>query len=327
MIGQDTLLVALVRLIDRLPVPPPPTKRPRGRPKTYGDRLFLKALVIMIVRHLHTVHELLSVLEQPTAEMQTLREMLTEQAQYPSRRTWERRLKALPDSLPAQIGCLGRLLVTLIQPFSCCGRAAAIDSTVLRARGGVWHKKDRDSGEVPHTSIEEEAHWTKSGLFGWVYGWKLHLVATVAGVSLPLAAELTAANVASREMASELVCRVSAEVRYLLGDRHYNTEELREQCADDGRILITSRYGRYPHTDGGVEVRRIFHKLRSTAIENFNEQFKGIFDGHGQVPTKGLTNTRRLILGAIVVYQLTLWYRFEHGLDLRVGLKPFLKAA
>jgi len=317
----------LVRLVERLPLPPAPIKRARGRPKTYGDRLFLKALVIMIVRHLHTVYELLSVLSQPTSEMQTLRSLLTEQDQYPSRRTWERRLKALPDNLPAQIGCLGRYLVSLIQPWASCGRAAAIDSTVLRSRGGVWHKKDRDSGEVPHTSIDTEAHWTKSGWHGWVYGWKLHLIATVAGVWIPLAADLTAANVADSEMAAELVCRMAAEVRYLLGDRHYNTPELREQCADDGRILITSRYGRYPHSDGGVEVRRMFHKLRSTAIENLNEQFKAIFDGHGQVPTKGLTNTRRFALGAILVYQLSLWYRFEHGLDLRVGLKPFLKAA
>lgn len=327
MIGQESLLVSLVRLVDRLPAPPAPTKRQRGRPCTYSDRLFLKALMIMIVRHLHTVHELLSVLAQDTSEMRTLRTLLTVDGQYPSRRTWERRLKRLPATLPAQIGCLGRHLVTLIQPFASCGRAAAIDSTVLRSRGGVWHKKDREAGVVPHTSIDTEAHWTKSGWHGWVYGWKLHLITTVAGVWIPLAADLTAANVADSEMAPDLVCRLPAEVGYLLGDRHYNTPELREQCADDGRILITSRYGRYPHTDGGVEVRRIFHKLRSTAIENFNEQFKGIFDGHGQVPTKGLTNTRRFILGAIVVYQLTLWYRFEHGLDLRVGLKAFLKAA
>ena len=74
-------------------------------------------------------------------------------------------------------------------------------------------------------------------------------------------------------------------------------------------------------------MRRIFHKLCPTAIENFNEQSKGIFDGHGQVPTKGLINTQRFALGAIFVYQLALLYRFEHGLDLRVGLKAFLKAA
>jgi hypothetical protein len=50
MIGQQTLLVTLVQLVDRLPVPPPPAKRGRGRPITYPDRLFLKAVVIMIVR-------------------------------------------------------------------------------------------------------------------------------------------------------------------------------------------------------------------------------------------------------------------------------------
>jgi hypothetical protein len=77
MIGQDSLLVTLVRLVDRVPLPPSPAKRPRGRPKTYPDRLFLKVLVIVIVRHLHTVHELLSFLEQDTPEMRTLRPLVT----------------------------------------------------------------------------------------------------------------------------------------------------------------------------------------------------------------------------------------------------------
>jgi DDE family transposase len=327
MIEQESLLVSLVRLVTRLPLPPSPRHRPRGRPKTYPDRLFLQALVIMIVRHLHTVHELLSVLDQPTPEMQMLRRELCIEGQYPTRRTWERRLKALPSSLPAQIGCLGRALVELIEPWARCGRAAAIDSTVLRSRGGVWHKKDREAGTVPHTSIDTEAHWTKSGWHGWVYGWKLHLVTTVAAVWIPLAAELTAANVADNEQAVTLMSELPSEVRYLLGDQHYNDPALRAIAAQAGREVVATRRGRYPHTDDGVNVRRVFHELRSRAIENLNEQLKGMFDVHGQVPTKGLLNTRRFALGAVLVYQLTLWYRYEHGLDLRVGLKPFLKAA
>jgi len=55
-------------------------QRGRGHPKVYSDRLFLKAVVIMIVRHLHNVHELLSRLAQSTAEMQRLRESLCEHA-------------------------------------------------------------------------------------------------------------------------------------------------------------------------------------------------------------------------------------------------------
>ena len=72
---------------------------------------------------------------------------------------------------------------------------------------------------------------------------------------------------------------------------------------------------------------RSYTSLRSRSIENFNEHFKGIFDGHGQVPTKGLIATQRFALGAIFVYQLAFLYRFEHDLDLCVGLKAFLKAA
>jgi hypothetical protein len=68
MVSQDSLLVILVKLVDRVPMPALPPKRGRGHPIIYPDCLFLKALVIMIVRHLHNVHELLSVLAQPTEE-------------------------------------------------------------------------------------------------------------------------------------------------------------------------------------------------------------------------------------------------------------------
>lgn len=333
MIPEISLLVMLVRLVERIPIPVPtptvPTKRGKGRPPRYSDRLFLKALVVMIVKHLHTPYELLCVLEQPTPEMEALRSLMKEEGRYPARRTWERRLRALPDKLPAQIGCLGCHLVELIQPWKQCGRAAAADSTVLRARGGVWHQKHREMGEVPHSSIDTEAHWTKSDYHGWVYGWKLHLMTVVADVWIPLVAQLTPANHDDGTEAEKLLEELGlpGQVRYLLGDRHYNTPTLRTRCEGEGWVLIASLYGKHPHTDGGVEVRRLFHKLRSVAMENFNEHFKGIFDGHGQVPTRGLTNTRRFALGAIFVYQLALLYRFEHNLDLNVGLKAFLKAA
>jgi len=276
MIPHESLLVTLVKLVDRIPLPPSAAKATRGRPKFYPDRLFLKALVIMIVRHLHKVHELLAVLDQPTDEMRTLRALLTENGHYPARRTWERRLKALPDTLPAQISCLGCYLVAIIRPWDNAGRAVAIDSTVLRANGGVWHKKDRERGVVPHTSIDTEAHWAKSGWHGWVYGWKLHLVAVVAAVWIPLAARLTAANIADNELAPDLLRELPPDTRFVLGDIHFNAPNVRQFCDDADLTLVTTQYGRYPHTDDGVEVRRIFHKLRSLAMENFNEHFKSL---------------------------------------------------
>jgi hypothetical protein len=325
MVAQDTLLVQMVKLVDMVPMPAPP--RGRGRPRYYPDRLFLKALVVMVIRHLAKVGTLLAVLEQDTPETRELRGLLSEGGRFPSRRTWERRLSAIPEALPAQVGLLGRALVWLLNPWRGCGRAAALDSTTLAALGGVWHRKHRLAGVVPHTSIDTEAGWTKSGWHGWVYGWKLHLAVAVAAVWIPLAARLTPANRADNEEAPALLDELPAEVRFLLGDTQYNDPALRARAEAEGRTLVTTKRGRYPHRDGGVEVRRVFHGLRSHTIENFNESFKASFDAHGQVPTRGLAATRRFALGAVFVYQLVLLRQHLTGGDLRVGLKPLLKAA
>jgi hypothetical protein len=330
MIAQDTVLVQLVRLVERLPAPPPPPAR-RGRPHLYSDALFLKALVIMIVRRIHRVGELLAVLEEPTEEMHALRELLSRaDGRFPSRRTFERRLRTLPEALPERIGVLGRHLVGLLKPWAKTGRAVALDSTVLFAKGGVWHKKDKEAGVVPHSSIDTQAGWTKSGWHGWVYGWKLHLACTVAGVWIPLAAKLTPANVHDGRIAPLLIDELPGEARFVLGDKHYDTEDLKQRCLEEGRFMVSPRRGAYPHTDEGVEVRRIFHLLRHRAIENLNGHFKALFDAYGSVPTKGEADTARFALGAVLVYQMALLHRHqdaEGGLQTNRGLKAFLRAA
>jgi len=318
----ESLLVTLVKLVDSIPIPAPPTGG-RGRPPVYPDRLFLKAFVIMMVWRLHKVNEFLAVLAAPTPEMYSLRGPLTDpQGRVPSRWTWVRRLAAVLATLPVQIGSLGRHQGALFQPWTDDARAAAIDSSVLRALGGVWHKKDREDGGVPHISIDPEVHWTTSGWHGWVYGWKLHLVCTAGRVWMPLVAERTPANAADNLQAPGLCQKFPMELRFLLGDQHDRGPDLEQRCTRRGCPVMTPTGGACPHTDDGVEVHRILHKTRSIAIENFHEQFKGTFEGHGQAPTCGLVATRRFALSAIFVYQLALRYRHDIGADLRVGPKP-----
>jgi hypothetical protein len=138
---------------------------------------------------------------------------------------------------------------------------------------------------------------------------------------------VTAANAADNEPAFGVLDELTTTLRYLLGDLSYNDPELRDACDDVAITLIRSRRGAHPHHDGGVEVRRLFHALRSKSIENWNSQFKAIFDVNQPVPTRGRMATRRWVLGAVFVYQLTILCRFEAGEDLRSGLKPFIKAA
>lgn len=320
------VLITLLGLIDELPLAPSAVRR--GRPCLYSERLFLKALVVMIVRHLPTIHALVAVLAEP--EMASVRAALCEHGALPTRRTFERRLRALPTRLPEQIALVGATLLRVLDPWATGSRAVALDSTALPARGRPWHKRQRAAGEVPHTQIDTEAHWTHSGWHGWVYGWKLHLVVTVGAIWLPLAAELTPANRADNTQAPAVLAALdprTLSALAVLADVAYNDPKLYAFCAQRHATLITTQRGSYPHHDDGVEVRRLFHQLRTHAIENFNGQFKAIFDAARAVPTKGLVATQRWVLGAVLVYQLALLACFRAQRGLRQGLKAFLQAA
>jgi len=327
MISGGSLLVSLVCLVEHLPVPPSPVRRKRGRPQTYADRLLMKALVVMIIRRLPTAWALRAFLHQEDPVVQQLRALLTEEGRFPTRRTWERRLAALPSTWPGLLGRRGRQLVTVLTPWAQQGHGAACASTAVRAHGGVWHKKDREAGSVPHTSIDTEAHWSKSGWHGWWYGWKLHLAVSLGNLWIPVAAEFTAAHVADREVAPLLLTPLPAEVRSVLGDQHYHTPDLRLECARHNRELVATRRGPDPHTDGGVEVRRVFHQLRSHALEPFNGLCKNIFEWGGHMPVKGLRRCQLLALGAILLYQLVLLSQHQHHPSVGVGIKALLRAA
>jgi hypothetical protein len=146
-----------------------------------------------------------SFLEQDDPVLQQLRLLLTEHGRFPTRRTGERRFEALPTRLLALLGCLGRYLVTLLQPWAAQGHAAAVDSTPLRANGGVWQKKHRLAGVVPHSSIDTEAAWSRSGYPGWWYGSQRHLAVIVGSVWMPLAAEFTIASAADKLVAPKRI--------------------------------------------------------------------------------------------------------------------------
>jgi hypothetical protein len=281
---------------------------PCSGPKTYSDRLMRKALVIMIIRRLYTAYALLTFLNQNDPVAQQLQRLLHEHGQCPTRRTWERRLAALPPHLPGLIGCCGRPLVAVLTPWAHHGRAAAVDSTPRKTSDGVWHKKPKEAGEMPHTSIDPEAGWSKSGWHGWWYGWKLHLAVSGGAVWIPLAAESTPAHTAANAVAPRLLAPLPTEVRDILGETTYNDPEVRRQCEQANRALVATQRGPYPHHDDGVEGRRVSHQLRSQAMEPFNGLFKTILEWRTQMPVKGLRRSQLLALGAIVVDQVLLLY-------------------
>jgi hypothetical protein len=76
-----------------------------------------------------------------------------------------------------------------------------------------------------------------------------------------------------------------------------------------------------------VDVRNVFHKRRSQAIEPVNGLYKNVFKWQVKMPVKGLQRSQLLALGAVVVYQLVWRYQHEQHLRLGQGIKPLLRAA
>src|SRR2546428_13697306 len=104
MLTHGSILVSLLWLVEQIPTPPPPAKRQRGRQAFSSDKLFVKALIVMIIRRLYTAYALLNFLAQDDPVAHQMRPLLTEHGRFPTRRTWARRFETLPALLHALIG-------------------------------------------------------------------------------------------------------------------------------------------------------------------------------------------------------------------------------
>jgi hypothetical protein len=74
----------------------------------------------------------------------------------PSRRTFDRRLKTISADIKQRISTMGYL-------FAAEGLVdlsiTAIDSTLMKAKGNVWHKSSMIKGIVPCSGIDTDAKW------------------------------------------------------------------------------------------------------------------------------------------------------------------------
>ncbi len=93
--------------------------------------------------------------------------------QIPDRRTFDRRLKTIFTDIKERIAVMTRMFVSekMIDSY-----IVAIDSTLLKAKGHVWHKSSMNNGIVPRSGIDTDARWGFSHTKGWIFGYKLHMI-------------------------------------------------------------------------------------------------------------------------------------------------------
>jgi hypothetical protein len=109
----------------------------------------------------------------------------------------------------------------------------AIDSTLIKTKGSVWHKSSMERGEVPCPGIDTGAMWGYSHTTErWVFGYKLHLTSTTGELVVPLTAYVTTtANVPDNKMyvtlTSTSVFSLPSAL-YVVADPGYDDKKLYE---------------------------------------------------------------------------------------------------
>jgi hypothetical protein len=155
----------------------------------------------------------------------------------PSRRTFDRRSKTISTDIKERISTMGYLFVVAEGLVDLS--ITAIDSTLLKAKGHVWHRSSMEKGEVPCSGIDTGARWwVYSHTKGWVFGYKLHITSTTGDLILPLTAYVTTANVQDNLMYVSLTTHSSSflyssafslpSALYMIADPGYDDKKLYE---------------------------------------------------------------------------------------------------
>lgn len=155
------------------------------------------------------------------------------------------------------------------------------------------------------------------------------IVTAACNAWLPLAGEVTPANVADNERTLVLIETFPPGLHFLLGDQNYLDEALRHQYQGRGCTFVTLFTGKnnpYPITITGLKYVKSCTKpvlLQLKISMNISRLFL-MFTVRSH---KKLAATQRFVLGVVFVYHSAILYSFLHNLDLRVGLEVLLKAA
>ena len=164
----------------------------------YSPTLILRCFIVRIwfkIDSNNTLHAFLDIDCQYNRKLALACGLLT----IPSRRTFDRRLKTISTDVKERISAMGHLFVAA-EGFVADPTVTAIDSTLLKAKGHVWHTSSMKKGVVPRSGIDTDARWGYSHTKGWVFGYKLHLTSTTGHLTVPLTADVTTANVQDNQM-------------------------------------------------------------------------------------------------------------------------------
>lgn len=308
---------------------PTSSSRHRGRPYVYSHTVIIRCFIVRIWFRLdsnNALHEFLT-MDYPYNKKISKTCGLTK---IPDRRTFDRRLKTISTDLKERITVMANHFIheEMIDPYT-----VAIDSTLLQAKGYVWHKSSMKKGIVPRSGIDTDARWGFSHGKGWIFGYKLHLISSTGSIIVPLRADFTTANVPDNVMytpmisSSESTCE---DTFYMIGDSGYDDQKLYEFSTKRGFELVCPLQ-RYEHTPiNRLQLIEFYESdlgqdiySRSKSIEPLIEHLKHVFR-IDPLPIRGYHMAAGLVLLSVLVYQILVYHNIKTGLRRPKSIKYLL---
>ena len=209
----------------------------------------------------------------------------------------------------------------------------AIDSTLLKAKGHVWHKSSMKKGVVPRSGIDTDARWGYSHTKGWIFGYKLHLTSTTAAAGdlvVPLTADVTTANVQDNQMYVPLTSSSSSPVLLYSLYHLYCIWQLTQDMMTGNCTNIAKRHlgmdlvcpvERYKNTSKKrlelvcfyqSALGQSIYNQRGISIEPLIEHIKSVFR-IDPLPVRGFHAVSAVVLLSVLLYQIMVYYNCKIG--------------
>jgi hypothetical protein len=292
-------------------------KKKRGRPYVYSPTVILRCFVVRIWFRLdsnRSLHEYLAM------DLSYNRKVMKGcgLSRIPSRRTFDRRLTTISEDIKNRIAAMGELFVRekIVDPS-----ILSADSTLIKAKGYVWHKSSMKKGIVPRSGIDTGAMWGFSHTKGWIFGYKLHLISsTIGSVIVPLVADFTTANIPDNQMYSILLTAslsftIIRKILFMSADPGYDDHELYDLSRDRGFQLVCP-VQRYKNTSEDriklvefyeSKLGQTIYSCRSKSIEPLIEHIKSVFR-IDPLPVRGYNKASAIVLLSVLLYQILVFY-------------------
>jgi hypothetical protein len=248
----------------------------------------------------------------------------------PCRRTFDRRLKTMSTDIKQRISTMGYLFASegIVMVDDDHSIATAVDSTLMKAKGSVWHKSSMKKGIIPCSGIDTDARWGYSHTKGWLFGYKLHLTCTTGDLIVPLTADVTTANIQDNQMFITLVSSSSSSsssslvfslpsLLYMIADPGYDDKKLYEYSKKALGMDLVCPLERYENTPKKrLELvcfyqsalgQAIYSRRRISIEPSLIEHIKSVFR-LDPLPARGFHKVSSIVLLSVLLYQVMVYY-------------------